>query len=298
MRWIIVFVVVLSMTLPGECKEYAIDATRWIPAVESDPEWKAEEAKQSAAFSEFITSKDYRSEGVLEIQIPQSEEERRQYRKLRVWQIGVRGPSNEDLFDDSTLFPHLEIATLQCGKFNSVYVSELADHYPHLDGLTIWQKRPLDDTTLANISRFPRLDYLDLRCPVSNSAAVQQCVPPSVTYLQLQGAYPLSSLPHLRRLCVHDARIGQEFIDSLASLPKLRTMDLSYCVIEVGALKNINRIVALRELRFYRSPISDQDFDSLRPLRRLDICVPEERKRNGNDGKRYRDPGEYKNFHD
>ncbi len=171
-------------------------------------------------------------------------------RKIRFVQtdLGV----DRHLFDDQTLFPHLQTVTLKSGsELNSALLFTLSTKYPRIRELTLVQDEPLQDASLATIESFKRLRFLDLECDLQNPKMFQKAVPSGVSELLIGGKHAnswiFSALPNLAALRIYNAQVDSKFLNSL-TLPNLRYLYLGAevskdCYPALARYKNLKTLI-------------------------------------------------------
>ena len=154
------------------------------------------------------------------IDAPLTEELKMKIRHHRIKQVVASENAPSTLFDDPTLFPHLDVVTISCSsEVNDILLRSLAKNYNKIRELTIVQTDPL--ISLLSIPAFRRLQYLDLECDLATESQLAEAAPKELLELGLGSAKATSwnfpQLSKLRILRIWNAPIDGGFLNSLTA---------------------------------------------------------------------------------
>lgn len=234
-----------------------------IKATRPDPTYERKRAQKafSAAMSQMHSGGDdqcYVSE-------PLSLREKKRLRKTSTTFIRVTDGADEFLFDDSTIFRNLQVASLDSDRNNSIYIKSLALKYPNIQRLVISQPSPLAEDSIKCLKQFKTLTGLQLSCQIHSPEALLGSLPESLDYLQIYDDLLLPPLPHLTELRVNTCRLDSKFFEQL-STESLEILFLNDVDLAPGAFQHLGRFKSLREIWVSTSRIDDSDLQSVRAL--------------------------------
>ena len=248
-----------------------------IKATRQDPGYERKRAQKafSAAMSQMHSGGDdqcYVSE-------PLSLRKKKRLRKTSTTFISVAAGADEFLFDDSTIFRNLQVASLDSDRNNSIYIKSLALNYPNIQRIVISQPSPLAEDSIKCLKQFKTLTGLQLSCQIHSPEALLGSLPESLDYLQIYDSLLLPPLPHLTELRVNTCRLDSKFFEQL-SAESLEILFLNDVDLAPGAFQHLDRFKSLREIWVSSSRIDESDLQSVRELGCVSLsCYGSEKQR-------------------
>ena len=172
-----------------------------------------------------------------------------------------------ELFDDPKLFSDLKGATLEGSQLqNEHWILAIARNHPKLSTLAIIQKTPLSKTATDAISDFSSLKYLSIKSELEQADQLIS-IPSSIEELDLSDKNSLSwkipDLTNLKEFNINTKSVDGKFLE-LLNFPNLRILDLRNSDIAPKTFANIQRFKKLKEVRFYKSEITEDDYSELK----------------------------------
>ncbi|HEY9684141.1 MAG TPA: hypothetical protein V6C86_21350 [Oculatellaceae cyanobacterium] len=202
---------------------------------------------------------------------PSSESMRQKFRHWNLNQIEVGGSADLTLFDDSTLFKHLQLITLSGTEAqNNTWLKSLSNGYPNITAITIHQKEPISTDSLKLLQSFKRLNYLGVVGSPSDVSTFASFVPVTVTQLNLSSRIVTTwSFPHTPSITTlrinQNDPIDSKFIDGL-DFPNLHLLDFGNSPISPGTLAHVEKFRKLKVVTATKEVLTKADYQYIKKL--------------------------------
>lgn len=200
--------------------------------------------------------------GGLTIKGPLNECDISEIMKLKFAGLDLVERADPSILARKDLFPDLDSVYLR-SEDNSVSIRLLHRYHRNISTLVIEQKKALNEDAVKLLADFEDLSYLQLSCPLERPARLVECLPPSLSFLNLfdtgvGSIAPLHSkrLSSLERLSLNEPA-SSAFLE-VFDAPLLEELDLRG-EIERGSIRNIYRFRNLRYLVFNRQAPEIED---------------------------------------
>lgn len=223
--------------------------------------WKQKES-YSYSQGDVQSITDILFRGGLTIKGPLNECDISEIMKLKFAGLDLLERADPSILGRKDMFPDLDSVYLR-SEDNSVSIRLLHRYHRNISTLVIEQKKALNEDVVRLLADFEDLSYLQLSCPLERPAKLVECLPPSLSFLNLFNTgvgsiAPLHSkrLSSLKRLSLNEPA-SSAFLE-VFDAPLLEELELRG-EIERCSIRNIYRFRNLRYLVFNRQtpPIDD-----------------------------------------